>query len=106
MEIKWLEDFVSLANTRSFSRSAVERRVTQSAFSRRIQQLEQWLGVPLVDRSTYPTTLTPFNIFAYDSAGGTGSVTISGGAKRDLPLSAGGLSPSGLSASSTLHMAR
>ena len=38
MEIKWLEDFVSLANTRSFSRSAVERRVTQSAFSRRIQQ--------------------------------------------------------------------
>lgn len=59
MEIKWLEDFVSLANTRSFSKSAVERNVTQSAFSRRIQQLEQWLGVPLVDRSTYPTTLTP-----------------------------------------------
>lgn len=58
MEIKWLEDFVSLANTRSFSKSAVERHVTQSAFSRRIQQLEQWLGVPLVDRSTYPTTLT------------------------------------------------
>jgi len=58
VEIKWLEDFVSLANTRSFSKSAVERHVTQSAFSRRIQQLEQWLGVPLVDRSTYPTTLT------------------------------------------------
>lgn len=38
----------------------------------------------------YPTTLTPFNLFAYDSAGGTGSVTISGGSKRDLPLSAGG----------------
>ena len=59
VEIKWLEDFVSLANTRSFSKSAIERSVTQSAFSRRIQQLEQWLGVPLVDRSTYPTTLTP-----------------------------------------------
>ncbi|WP_181700327.1 LysR substrate-binding domain-containing protein [Chthonobacter albigriseus] len=58
MEIKWLEDFVSLANSRSFSKSAIERHVTQSAFSRRIQQLEQWLGVPLVDRSTYPTTLT------------------------------------------------
>jgi len=58
LEIKWLEDFVSLANSRSFSKSAVERHVTQSAFSRRIQQLEQWLGVPLVDRSTYPTTLT------------------------------------------------
>jgi LysR family transcriptional regulator, hypochlorite-specific transcription factor HypT len=58
LEIKWLEDFVSLARTSSFSRSAIERHVTQPAFSRRIQQLEQWLGVPLVDRSTYPTRLT------------------------------------------------
>ena len=58
MDIKWLEDFVSLARTRSFSRSAAERHVTQSAFSRRIQALETWLGVSLVDRSRYPTTLT------------------------------------------------
>ncbi|MBW8910748.1 MAG: LysR family transcriptional regulator [Sphingomonas sp.] len=59
MDIKWLEDFVSLARTRSFSRSAEDRHVTQSAFSRRIQALETWLGVSLVDRSRYPTTLTP-----------------------------------------------
>jgi DNA-binding transcriptional LysR family regulator len=58
MELKWLEDFASLARTGSFSRSAEERHVTQSAFSRRIRALEGWLGVPLVDRSTYPTTLT------------------------------------------------
>jgi LysR family transcriptional regulator, hypochlorite-specific transcription factor HypT len=58
MELKWLEDFVSLARTGSFSRSAEERHVTQSAFSRRIQALEGWLGVSLIDRSTYPTTLT------------------------------------------------
>ncbi|ACL57696.1 LysR family transcriptional regulator [Methylobacterium nodulans] len=58
MELKWLEDFVSLARTGSFSRSAEERHVTQSAFSRRIQALETWLGVSLIDRSTYPTTLT------------------------------------------------
>ena len=58
MELKWLQDFVSLARTGSFSRSAEERHVTQSAFSRRIQALEAWLGVSLVDRSTYPTTLT------------------------------------------------
>lgn len=38
----------------------------------------------------YPTTLAEFNLFAYDPAGGTGSVTILGGANRDLPLSAGG----------------
>lgn len=59
MELKWLEDFLSLAQTRSFSRSAEARHVTQSAFSRRIRALELWLGVDLVDRSTYPTTLTP-----------------------------------------------
>ncbi|MGY4231394.1 DNA-binding transcriptional LysR family regulator [Bradyrhizobium sp. USDA 4449] len=58
MELKWLEDFLSLARTRSFSRAADERHVTQSAFSRRIQALELWLGVSLVDRSSYPTTLT------------------------------------------------
>lgn len=58
METKWLEDFISLAASGSFSRSARDRNITQSAFSRRIQSLELWLGVPLVDRSTYPTTLT------------------------------------------------
>lgn len=59
MDTKWLEDFVSLAETRSFSRSAQLRHVTQSAFSRRIQSLEAWAGVELVDRSAYPTRLTP-----------------------------------------------
>lgn len=59
METRWLEDFVSLAETRSFSRSAQLRHVTQPAFSRRIQALEGWAGVDLVDRSSYPTRLTP-----------------------------------------------
>jgi DNA-binding transcriptional LysR family regulator len=58
METKWLEDFVSLAETRSFSQSAKLRHVTQPAFSRRIQALEAWAGVDLVDRSSYPTRLT------------------------------------------------
>lgn len=58
MELKWLEDFLSLAETGSFSRSAEQRHVTQSAFSRRIRALEAWLGVAVVDRSTYPTRLT------------------------------------------------
>ena len=40
MELKWLEDFVSLANTSSFSKSAKQRNVTQPAFSRRIRALE------------------------------------------------------------------
>ena len=59
METKWLEDFISLAETRSFSRSAQLRHVTQPAFSRRIQALEAWAGMDLVDRSSYPTRLTP-----------------------------------------------
>src|SRR5574343_1222995 len=59
METKWLEDFVSLAETRNFTRSAQLRHVTQPAFSRRIQSLEAWAGVDLVDRSSYPTTRTP-----------------------------------------------
>ena len=59
METKWLEDFASLAETHSFSRSAQLRHVTQPAFSRRIQSLEAWAGIDLVDRSSYPTRLTP-----------------------------------------------
>lgn len=71
MELKWLEDFVSLANTGNFSRSAEERNVTQPAFSRRIKALELWLGAPLVDRSTYPTVLTPAGRAFRDVAEGT-----------------------------------
>ncbi|MBL8380424.1 MAG: LysR family transcriptional regulator [Burkholderiales bacterium] len=59
MESKWLEDFVSLAETRSFSKSAELRHVTQPAFSRRIRALESWLGGDLVDRTVFPTRLTP-----------------------------------------------
>jgi DNA-binding transcriptional LysR family regulator len=59
MEIKWIQDFLSLAEHGSFSRSAIERSVTQSALSRRIRALEAWIGVELVDRSTYPIRLTP-----------------------------------------------
>jgi DNA-binding transcriptional LysR family regulator len=68
METKWLEDFVSLAETRSFSRSAQLRHVTQPAFSRRIQSLEAWAGTDLVDRSSYPTRLTPAGQMLYDQA--------------------------------------
>ncbi len=68
METKWLEDFVSLAETRSFSRSAQLHHVTQPAFSRRIQALEAWAGADLVDRSSYPTRLTPAGETLYAQA--------------------------------------
>jgi DNA-binding transcriptional LysR family regulator len=68
MDTKWLEDFVSLAETRSFSRSAQLRHVTQPAFSRRIQSLEAWAGTDLVDRSSYPTRLTPAGQTLYEQS--------------------------------------
>ena len=40
MESRWLEDFLSLVDTRNFSRSAEARFTTQPAFSRRIKNLE------------------------------------------------------------------
>ncbi len=58
MESKWLEDFVTLCETRSFSRAAELRNVTQPAFSRRIQALESWVGTALIDRTSYPTKPT------------------------------------------------
>lgn len=59
MDFKWLEDFLVLAETHSFSRAAELRGVTQSAFSRRIRALEEWLGTDLLSRESYPVRLTP-----------------------------------------------
>jgi LysR family transcriptional regulator, hypochlorite-specific transcription factor HypT len=58
IETKWLEDFLSLAGTQSFSRSAEERHLTQPAFSRRIKALEFAVGCQLVDRTSVPVQLT------------------------------------------------
>jgi LysR family transcriptional regulator, hypochlorite-specific transcription factor HypT len=59
MDIRWLQDFLSLAEAGSFTVAADARHSSQPALSRRIQALEAWLGVELIDRSRYPTTLTP-----------------------------------------------
>lgn len=58
MELEWLQDFISLANTGSFSKAAEQRHISQSAFSRRIQALENWLGSDLINRHTHPISLT------------------------------------------------
>jgi DNA-binding transcriptional LysR family regulator len=59
MQTKWLDDLVAVAQTQSFSRAAEVRSITQSALSRRIKSLEEWVGVELVDRGNYPVKLTP-----------------------------------------------
>lgn len=59
MQLKWLEDFIALAQERSFTRAAEIRHVTHPAFGRRIQALEAWAGTALVERSGGPVKLTP-----------------------------------------------
>lgn len=51
MELKWLEDFLALLNTRNFTSAAQLRNISQPAFSRRIQSLEAWMGTELLDRT-------------------------------------------------------
>jgi DNA-binding transcriptional LysR family regulator len=58
MDIRWLQDFLTVAERGNFTRAAEERNASQAAFSRRIQALESWLGVTLIDRSVFPTRLT------------------------------------------------
>jgi DNA-binding transcriptional LysR family regulator len=53
VEVKWLEDFLALAQTLNFSKAADERNVTQSAFSPPIKQQEAWVGTSLIDPATY-----------------------------------------------------
>ena len=59
MQTAWLEDLIALSDTRSFSRAAERRHLTQPAFGRRIRSLEQWAGTPLVLSSRAPVALTP-----------------------------------------------
>jgi DNA-binding transcriptional LysR family regulator len=59
MELIWLEDFLTLAETLNFSRAAEARHVTQPAFSRRIRALEGWVGAALFSRTTHGVALTP-----------------------------------------------
>src|SRR5262245_18262060 len=58
IELVWLEDFMTLSGSGSFSRAAEQRHIAQPAFSRHIRSLEDWVGVPLFDRSTHPVSLT------------------------------------------------
>jgi len=59
MRLEWLEDILAIAETGSFSGAAERRRLTQSAFSRRIQQIEDYVGVELFDRGHKPIRLQP-----------------------------------------------
>ena len=59
MELNWLDDLVALFEAETLTSAAARRNVTQPAFTRRIQQIEAWLGTAVLDRSRRPMRVTP-----------------------------------------------
>jgi len=58
VKLTWLEDFLELVDSETFSAAAQRRNITQPAFSRRIKMLEEWFGAELVDRRANQFQLT------------------------------------------------
>lgn len=56
--LDWLQDFLAVEQTGSFTRAASFRNSSQPALSRRIQMLERWAGSELFDRNAVPVGLT------------------------------------------------
>lgn len=59
MQIRSLKVYCDIVQLRSFSKAAEENGVSQSSASQLVHQLEERLGVQLIDRSKRPFTLTP-----------------------------------------------
>ncbi len=58
VDLTLFHDLDRLRQTGNFSRAAQIANISQSAYSRRIQALEAWVGVQLVNRSRQPVVLT------------------------------------------------
>jgi DNA-binding transcriptional LysR family regulator len=68
MNIVDLESFVTVAESGSIVGAAARLHLTQSAITRRIQNLEESLGVELFDRQSRPIQLTAAGKATYESA--------------------------------------
>lgn len=66
VQLKALKVFCDIVRQRSFSRAAGENDISQSGASQLVQQLEEGLGVKLIDRSKRPFVLTPEGEIYYD----------------------------------------
>src|SRR6516162_9547458 len=66
MQFEALKVFCDVARNQSFSRAADANRISQSAVSQIVNQLEKRLGVQLVDRSRRPLQLTLSGKMYYD----------------------------------------
>jgi len=68
MQIKSLKIFCDVVDRRSFSLAAADNRISQSSASQVVHQLEQRLGVQLLDRSKRPFVLTAEGERFYDGS--------------------------------------
>ncbi|HYF48658.1 MAG TPA: LysR family transcriptional regulator, partial [Planctomycetota bacterium] len=59
MNLETLRLYTDIVRLKSFSRGAKANGITQSAASQAIQQLEEGLGLQLIDRRRRPFALTP-----------------------------------------------
>ena len=66
MHLKSLKIYCDVVRKRSFSQAAAENSITQSAASQAVHQLEEHLGVQLLDRSTRPFEMTPEGQLYYE----------------------------------------
>src|ERR1700760_141380 len=58
IDLRDLDAFVAVARTRNFRRAAIEQRVSVSSVSQRLRDMEDRLGVRLMNRTTRSVGLT------------------------------------------------
>jgi len=68
IEIRQFRYFEAIGSTLNFSRAAERLHMAQPPLSRQIQQLEEELGVALIDRSVRPFVLTRAGSFFYEQS--------------------------------------
>ncbi len=68
MHLKTLKVFCDVVGKKSFSRAASENGISQSRASQAVHQLEEHLGVQLIDRSKRPFVLTAAGSLFYDGS--------------------------------------
>lgn len=59
MRIDWIEDIIAILDCKTLHEAAERRFLTPSAFSRRVQVIEERIGITLLDRSCKPAVPHP-----------------------------------------------